>query len=56
MLAPGFVLSASVLRHFQADPLLPDELLPADWPGRSLRREYDAWDVAYRAVLAHHAR
>jgi phenylacetic acid degradation operon negative regulatory protein len=56
MLAPGFVLSASVLRHFQADPLLPDELLPADWPGPALRREYDAWDATYRAVLAHHAR
>src|SRR5215207_6970659 len=32
-LAPGFVLSAAVLRHFQAAPLLPDELLPPDWPG-----------------------
>ena len=28
-LAPGFELSASVLRHLQADPLLPEELLPA---------------------------
>ena len=28
-LAPGFVLSAAVLRHLQADPLLPAELLPA---------------------------
>ena len=56
MLAPGFVLSASVLRHFQADPLLPDELLPAGWPGAALRREYDAWDAAYRSRLAHHAR
>jgi phenylacetic acid degradation operon negative regulatory protein len=56
MLAPGFVLSASVLRHFQADPLLPDELLPAGWPGPALRREYDTWDAAYRARLAHHAR
>jgi phenylacetic acid degradation operon negative regulatory protein len=37
MLAPGFVLSASVLRHFQADPLLPDELLPPGWPGSALR-------------------
>ena len=31
-LAPGFELSAAVLRHLQADPLLPAELLPADWP------------------------
>jgi phenylacetic acid degradation operon negative regulatory protein len=56
LLAPGFVLSASVLRHFQADPLLPDELLPPSWPGPALRREYDQWDAAYRARLVHHTR
>jgi phenylacetic acid degradation operon negative regulatory protein len=50
-LAPGFELSASVLRHLQADPLLPDELLPADWPGTRLRATYDAWDARYRATL-----
>jgi phenylacetic acid degradation operon negative regulatory protein len=50
-LAPGFVLSASVLRHFQSDPLLPGELLPADWPGPALRDEYDEWDAAYRRLL-----
>jgi phenylacetic acid degradation operon negative regulatory protein len=51
-LAPGFVLSASVLRHFQADPLLPPELLAADWPGSRLRDLYDGWDARYRRVLA----
>ena len=50
-LADGFVVSAAVLRHFQADPLLPDELLPRAWPGGSLRQEYDRFDAAYRAVL-----
>ena len=50
-LAPGFVMSAAVLRHFQADPLLPSELLPARWPGAALRDEYDRFDAAYRAVL-----
>jgi phenylacetic acid degradation operon negative regulatory protein len=50
-LADGFVLSASVLRHLQADPLLPEELLPADWPGRALRRRYEVWDRGYRQVL-----
>jgi len=50
-LADGFTLSASVLRHLQADPLLPDDLLPADWPGDELRASYDGWDRAYRAVL-----
>ena len=50
-LAPGFELSASVLRHLQADPLLPEELLPARWPGRKLRDDYARWDARYRATL-----
>jgi phenylacetic acid degradation operon negative regulatory protein len=45
------VLSAAVLRHFQADPLLPDALLPPRWPGAALRAEYDRYDRAYRSVL-----
>lgn len=49
-LAPGFVLSAAVLRHFQADPLLPDALLPADWPGAALRDDYDTFDSSFRAA------
>ena len=53
VLAEGFVLSASVLRHFQADPLLPEPLLPR-LAGRGLRAEYDEWDRAYRSVLAHY--
>lgn len=50
-LAPGFELSAAVLRHLQADPLLPAELLPPDWPGGRLRATYDDWDARYRATL-----
>jgi phenylacetic acid degradation operon negative regulatory protein len=50
-LGPGFVVSAAVLRHFQHDPLLPDALLPAGWPGDALRQDYDRYDRAYRAVL-----
>jgi phenylacetic acid degradation operon negative regulatory protein len=50
-LAEGFVVSAAVLRHFQADPLLPEELLPSAWPGTALRAEYDRFDAAYRALL-----
>jgi DNA-binding transcriptional regulator PaaX len=30
---------------------LPDELLPAGWLGAELRRGYDRFDTAYRAVL-----
>ena len=50
-LAPGFELSAAVLRHLQADPLLPPALLPAGWPGGRLRGLYDSWDSRYRTVL-----
>jgi phenylacetic acid degradation operon negative regulatory protein len=50
-LAPGFVLSAAVLRHFQADPLLPDELCGRHWPGPRLRADYDRFDGGYRALL-----
>lgn len=51
VLADGFVTAAAVLRHLQADPLLPAELLPAGWPGPALRTSYDDYDAAYRAVL-----
>lgn len=47
VLAPSFVLSADVLRHLQADPLLPRELLPRSWPGEKLRKTYDAFDAAF---------
>ena len=50
-LAEGFVTSAAVLRLLQADPLLPQELRPPDWPGDDLRADYDRYDAAYRAVL-----
>ena len=34
---------ATIVRHLTHDPLLPDELLPADWPGTALRQAYDAF-------------
>jgi phenylacetic acid degradation operon negative regulatory protein len=34
---------ATVVRHLTHDPLLPEELLPADWPGGALRETYDAF-------------
>jgi phenylacetic acid degradation operon negative regulatory protein len=49
-LAPGFLASAAVLRHLQADPLLPAELVPPDWPGDALRADYDRYDIAFRQV------
>jgi len=50
-LAPGFLLSAAVLRHLQADPLLPPVLLPEGWPGALLRSTYNQWDRHYRLAL-----
>ena len=46
-LAAGFVLSAAVLRHFNADPLLPPALLPADWPGERVRADYEAFNADF---------
>jgi phenylacetic acid degradation operon negative regulatory protein len=38
---PGrFVVAAAVVRHLLTDPVLPEELLPADWPGARLRAVY----------------
>jgi phenylacetic acid degradation operon negative regulatory protein len=38
---PGrFVAAAAIVRHLLTDPVLPDELLPDDWPGRRLRQAY----------------
>jgi phenylacetic acid degradation operon negative regulatory protein len=36
-----FVLAAAIVRHVLTDPVLPDELLPADWPGTRLRAVYN---------------
>lgn len=47
-LAPAFTASAAVLRHLQADPLLPPPLLPAGWPGDDLRRRYATFDPRFR--------
>jgi len=49
-LARSFVRSASVLRHLQTDPLLPDPLLPPDWPGTRLRSVYGGYDAAFKAA------
>jgi len=51
-LASSFVLSAEVVRHLVADPMLPAELLTNDWPGPALRERYRNYNLAYRAVLA----
>jgi phenylacetic acid degradation operon negative regulatory protein len=50
VLRDGFVLSAAVLRHLVADPMLPPELLPANWPGPDLRERYERYDIAFKDV------
>lgn len=47
-----FTAFAAVVRHLLADPVLPPELLPADWPGARLRAVY----ADYRRELAEDAR
>jgi phenylacetic acid degradation operon negative regulatory protein len=38
---PGrFVAATGIVRHVLTDPMLPSELLPADWPGDRLRDAY----------------
>lgn len=55
-LAEGFMVSAAALRHLLADPLLPPDLLPGDWPGPRLRERYERFDAGYKAQLREHTR
>lgn len=52
VLADAFVLLADALRHLQADPLLPADLLPPTWPGAELRTAQAAADAAFKRSLA----
>ncbi|GHF29367.1 hypothetical protein GCM10010218_08150 [Streptomyces mashuensis] len=52
--AERFMVSAAVLRHLLADPVLPPALLPADWPGERLRARHEAFDADLHAVLLRH--
>lgn len=49
-----FTACATSVRHLLEDPALPEELLPADWPGAELRRahlEYNQWLIETRRAL-----
>lgn len=52
--AEQFVVAAAVLRHLLADPLLPDALLPAGWPGTDLRRRYEEFQRDFDRLLVGH--
>jgi phenylacetic acid degradation operon negative regulatory protein len=43
-----FALSISIVRHLQADPLLPAALLPERWPAKELRATYRRFDKAFK--------
>ncbi len=47
LLRDGWLLGATALRHLLADPLLPDLLLPDDWPGQVLRAALDGYDSSF---------
>jgi phenylacetic acid degradation operon negative regulatory protein len=52
---PGrFVVAAAMVRHLLTDPMLPAELLPANWPGPLLRASYHdfATELAKQRDLA----
>jgi phenylacetic acid degradation operon negative regulatory protein len=49
-IAGAFVAGAAALRHVGLDPLLPSELVPADWPGAGLREEYARYQRAFDRV------
>ena len=50
-LAEGFMATAEVIRHLLLDPYLPDELLPAGWPGDRLRERYSDFEANYSERL-----
>jgi phenylacetic acid degradation operon negative regulatory protein len=39
------VVAAAMVRHLLTDPVLPEELLPTDWPGARLRAIYNDFAV-----------
>lgn len=48
-------VAAAMVRHIRADPVLPAALLPdggRSWPGRRLRRAYDAYRVELGRLIA----
>lgn len=49
-LAPSFLAGAALLRHLLADPLLPPELLPAEWPGDAVRDRYRTFETSFQAA------
>ncbi len=49
--ADRFTAYAAAVRHLLTDPVLPSELLPADWPGETLRTAYAGYRQELGAAL-----
>ena len=49
-LADTFHIDAAVVRHLVADPALPPELEPPDWPARALREAFGRFDAGFKAT------
>jgi phenylacetic acid degradation operon negative regulatory protein len=49
-LADTFHVDAAVVRHLVADPALPAELEPPDWPATSLREAFGRFDAGFKAT------
>ncbi|WP_280397771.1 PaaX family transcriptional regulator C-terminal domain-containing protein [Nocardia carnea] len=43
-----FAVAAATVRHLLDDPVLPPELLPADWPGQLIRARYAAFVTEFQ--------
>ena len=49
-LAETFHIDAAVVRHLVADPALPAELEPRDWPASELREAFGRFDAGFKAT------
>ncbi len=49
-LGEAFVIDADVVRQLVADPELPADLLPRDWPGPALREGFARFDEAFKST------
>lgn len=50
--AERLAVAAAIVRHIRVDPVLPPDLLPADWPGGRLRQAYDAYRLELGSLIA----
>jgi phenylacetic acid degradation operon negative regulatory protein len=51
--AAVFAAAAATLRHLRTDPLLPEALLPQDWPADGLRMRYGRYLAEIQRLVRH---